>query len=72
MSCLYVSNVLSCFVQTDVGCIVAASMMHFEKMGILQVMRTLKARRGYVLSNPSFVRQLVELSIKNGYLDDKS
>jgi hypothetical protein len=53
------------------GTIVAAAMMHFGKMDLLQVGRELKAKRGYVLSNSSFVRQLVVFAAEQGRLGDK-
>lgn len=53
------------------GTIAAAAMMHFGKMDLLQVARELKAKRGYVLSNASFVRQLVAFAAMEGHLGDK-
>ena len=50
------------------GTIVAAAMMHFGKMDILQVARDLKAKRGYALTNSSFVRQLVTFAANEGLL----
>jgi hypothetical protein len=53
------------------GTIVAAAMMYFGKMDLLQVATVLKAKRGYVLSNSSFVRQLVVFAAEQGRLGDK-
>lgn len=50
------------------GTIVAAAMMHFGKMDLLQVARELKAKRGYALTNSSFVRQLVTFAANEGHL----
>jgi hypothetical protein len=50
------------------GTIVAAAMMHFGEMDLLQVARELKAKRGYALSNSSFVRQLINFALKEGHL----
>lgn len=53
------------------GTIVAAAMMHFGEMNLLQVARELKAKRGYVLNNASFVKQLVEFACKEQHLGEK-
>ena len=53
------------------GTIVAAAMMHFGQMDILQVARALKASRGYALCNSSFVKQLVIFAAREGHLGDK-
>mmetsp|Transcript_78314 Transcript_78314/g.227182 ORF Transcript_78314/g.227182 Transcript_78314/m.227182 type:complete len:208 (-) Transcript_78314:251-874(-) len=53
------------------GTIAAACMMHFGKMDIVEIARTLKQKRGYVLSNDSFVEQLVDFAAKEGYLGNK-
>ena len=41
------------------GLIVAAIMMYFENMDLLDVITQLKRQRGYVLSNESFQKELV-------------
>lgn len=53
------------------GTIVAAAMMHFGQMDVVQVARALKASRGYVLNNAAFVRQLVMFAAREGRLGDK-
>lgn len=53
------------------GTVAAAAMMHFGKMDLLQVGRELKAKRGYVLSNSSFVHQLVAFASEHGHLGEK-
>ena len=50
------------------GTIVAAAMMHFGNMDLLNVARELKAKRGYALSNSSFVRQLVTFAANEEHL----
>lgn len=50
------------------GTIVAAAMLHFDKMNLLDVARQLKAKRGYVLSNESFLKQLVQFAAQEGRL----
>jgi protein-tyrosine phosphatase len=50
------------------GTIVAAAMMYFAKMDLLPVVCQLKAQRGQVLSNESFVKQLVEFAAQQGRL----
>jgi protein-tyrosine phosphatase len=50
------------------GTIVAAAMMYFAKLDLLPVVRQLKAQRGQVLSNESFVKQLVQFAAQQGRL----
>lgn len=53
------------------GTIVAAAMMHFGDLDLLEAVRFLKASRGYALSNTSFVRQLVLFAEREGRLGAK-
>ena len=50
------------------GTMVAAAMMEFGQMTLLEVGRELKQKRGYALSNSSFRKQLVKFAMENGHL----
>jgi predicted protein tyrosine phosphatase len=47
------------------GTIVAAAMIYFAKMPLLDVIRQLKQQRGTILTNTTFQEQLVEFAMQN-------
>ena len=53
------------------GLIVAAAMIYFEKMLLLDVVRRLKTLRGHILSNISFQKQLILFAAKHDLLGPK-
>ena len=50
------------------GLIVAATMIYFEQMDLLDVITQLKRQRGYILSNESFQKELLEFAWKHNRL----
>merc|ERR1712154_297515 len=53
------------------GLIATAALIVLERMQLLDAVKLVKSKRGYVLSNGSFRKQLACLAAKEGLLGDK-